>query len=232
MNNEKYLNKIKKLLTLAKRSTNPHEAAAALARAQKMMAEHRVQQSDVDFMDINEATSKGAPNNAQTPPKYLQMLTSLIGHAFGVKCYSTLHAGWTRKRTVTFFGPDERPQVALYAFDVLSRQLVAARRIFISSLRKNIKPATKTGRADVFCEGWCGAVYHLLTPHTITEAEETLMQAYREKMELEAQEFRESGAVSGKDNAFSSGCREGLKATLHQGVNGSSTGPLLIGGGS
>ncbi|EPB3939289.1 DUF2786 domain-containing protein, partial [Yersinia enterocolitica] len=40
MNKEKYLAKIKKLLNLAKHSTNPNEAANAMSQAQNLMREH------------------------------------------------------------------------------------------------------------------------------------------------------------------------------------------------
>ena len=48
MEQDKLLRKIKKLLALSK-STNPHEAASALAMAQKLMTENQLNQSQVEF---------------------------------------------------------------------------------------------------------------------------------------------------------------------------------------
>ena len=48
-NKEKYLQRIKKLLAMARNNSSAEEAALALSRAQKLMAEHKLNESDVDF---------------------------------------------------------------------------------------------------------------------------------------------------------------------------------------
>ncbi|MDM9306760.1 DUF7168 domain-containing protein, partial [Klebsiella quasipneumoniae] len=80
-----------------------------------------------------------------------------------------------------------------YAFDVLSRQMVKARRTFIGSLRKNIKPATKTARADQFCEGWAEGAYQAIEPFVVTETERTLMANFLAKLKKE-QDLSKEGA--------------------------------------
>ena len=55
-NNEKLLEKLKKLLALAK-SDNPHEAALALQRAQKLMQAYNITQADLALSDIDESVS-------------------------------------------------------------------------------------------------------------------------------------------------------------------------------
>jgi hypothetical protein len=175
---EKYLAKIKKLLNLARRSSNPHEAATALNQAQALMRKHKLSQNDIDLMDITSKASKGAPSHAQSIPRYMTFLGQLICRAMGVNCYYSFRRNYMngqKQNTVIFYGPDERPEIAAYAFDVLSRQMVKARRTFIASLRKNIKPATKTARADQFCEGWTEGAYQAIEPFIVTETEETLM---------------------------------------------------------
>ncbi len=63
--------------------------------------------------------------------------------------------------------------------------MVKARRTFISSLRKNIKPSTKTARADQFCEGWTEGAHQAIEPFIVTETEETLMANFLAKMKKE-----------------------------------------------
>ena len=75
---EKYLAKIKKLLNLARRSSNSHEAATALNQAQALMRKHKLSQNDVDLMDITSKASKGAPSHARSIPQYMTMLGQLI----------------------------------------------------------------------------------------------------------------------------------------------------------
>lgn len=224
---EKYLAKIKKLLNLARRSSNSHEAATALNQAQALMRKHKLSQNDVDLMDITRKASKGAPSHAQSIPRYMTFLGQLICRAMGVNCYYSFQRNFMngqKQNTVIFFGPDERPEIAAYAFDVLSRQMVKARRTFIGSLRKNIKPATKTARADQFCEGWAEGAYQAIESFVVTETEKTLMANFLAKLKKEQDLSdltpREAKKCRGDQDAAEAGFNEGLKARLNHGVSG------------
>lgn len=61
----KYLDKIKKLLRLAKGTSSPEEAANAMAKAQAYMREYGLNETDVEFTTIKEADSAGAPSDAK-----------------------------------------------------------------------------------------------------------------------------------------------------------------------
>ncbi|WP_230979148.1 DUF2786 domain-containing protein [Intestinirhabdus alba] len=233
MNKEKYLAKIKKLLNLARKSTNTNEAAAALRQAQNLMKQHNVSEQDVAFINISEASSKGAPSNAQTPPRYMGWLVDVINRAFGVQAmldwrYSKYGDA---RRIVTFYGPDCRPQIAAYAFDVLARQLTAARREFIASLHRNTKPATRTARADQFCEGWAAGVWEVVAQLAPTESEATLMAAYRKRQidqGMQTATCRDARKCRGGESAGTAGYLAGRRAKLSHAVNGA-TGVQRIG---
>lgn len=233
MNKERYLQKIKKLLNKAKCNSSSEEAATALRMAQTLMREHGLDEASVEFTDISEALTKGAPDNARKPTRYTAMLLTVIRNAFGVE--AILDWRYTARgipvRIVRFYGPAERPEVAAYAFDVLARQLRKARADFISGLRKNIKPSTKTSRADNYCEGWVNAVWRTVKAFACTEAETTLMQAYFEKRygNLNKTGMREAKKVRGSDESHYAGYLDGKNVKLHHGVGGSSDSPALIG---
>ncbi|MGQ6549754.1 DUF2786 domain-containing protein [Serratia sp. IR-2025] len=234
MNKERYLQKIKKLLNLGRRSTNPNEAGIAIQQAQKLMAAHNISAGDVDLLEISEFNSKGAPSNAASVPTYMADLCLLISRAFGVRYFCThTPAGYssTAKNVVTFFGPAERPQIAAYAFDVLSRQMMNGRREYIGGMRSNTKPATKTARGDTFCEYWIIGAYQAITPLTVTEAEETLIAAYRHKLTesqgLTTKDTRPANKCRGADGAANAGYTAGKNAKLNQGVSAEQ---LKIGG--
>lgn len=235
MNKERYLQKIKKLLNKAKSNSSAEESATALRMAQTLMREHGLGEADVEFIDISESLTRGAPDNAIKPTCYTSMLLTLICKAFGVE--AILDWRYTARgipvRIVRFYGPAERPEVAAYAFDVLSRQLRKARADFIGGLRKNMKPSTKTGRADNYCEAWVNGVWNNLQAFACTEAETTLIQAYRAKhySNLGKAEPREAAKVRGSDESRYLGYRDGQKVTLRHGVGGSGDGPALIGRG-
>jgi hypothetical protein len=238
MNKEKYLAKIKKLLNLHRKATNQNEAAAALRQAQNLMREHNVTELDVEFTNISEASSKGSPNQSQTPPKYLVYLVEVIKRAFGVGAYFDQREGKniysSPRRIITFYGPDVRPQIAAYAFDVLARQMTAARKEFIAGMHRNTKMANRTAKADQFCEGWAEGVWRIVAELVPTEAETTLMEAYRERrlQGLESWSSRKARKVNGGENARSAGYLAGRQAQLNHGVSGSGSEPLAIGGGA
>lgn len=228
-NKEKYLQRIKKLLNLASRTTNAGEAANAMSQAQALMLKYGVTATDIELMEINEASSKSAPSHANHPPKYMLHLVAVVKRAFGVEGYLsfTPNSSFT-KRTVVFYGPNERPQIAAYAFDVLSRQLMKARREFTSGMRKNIKQSTKIVRGDTFCEGWTGGVYQVIQDFAASDAEKTLMVAYskklNEELELWKTNGRDAGKARGVDTARYAGYVAGKNASINHAVNGS--GPI------
>ena len=237
MNKEKYLAKIKKLLNLARKATNQNEAAAALRQAQNLMAAHNVTELEAESAGITEASSKGSPNHAQTPPKYLVYLVEVIKRAFGVQAYYAWREGKyfysQQRRIVTFYGPDSRPQIAAYAFDVLARQMTAARKEFVAGIHRNTKPANRTAQADQFCEGWASGVYHIVAELAPTESETTLMEVYRDRQlsGLETGSCREARQCNHSDSARLAGILSGRNAQLAHSVDGAASETKFIGGG-
>lgn len=234
MNKEKYLTKIKKLLALGK-STNSHEAALAIARARKLMAEYNITELDVGISNISESSSQGAPSDAQSPPAYVVGLVQVINKAFGVQSYGSWRytPRGIPKRVFTFYGPDERPMIAVYAWTVLSRQLVRARTEYVAGMSRRIKLETRIARADTFCEGWVSAVYHLVQRFAVSESESTLMEAFikREQSELSTTFGRGAKKTrGGTGNAGHDGFLAGQNATLNHAVNGAGHSPLQIEG--
>ena len=152
-NNEKLLEKLKKLLALAK-SDNPHEAALALQRAQKLMQAYNITQADLALSDIDESVSHYWAAGSVNPPRYMLGLLDIIQVAFGVK--SIIHSGF--KPGVGFYGNKDRVELASYTWEVLARQLIMARKNYIRQQNKRIKNTTKTSRGDKFAEGWVLAV--------------------------------------------------------------------------
>ncbi|MCX8650034.1 DUF2786 domain-containing protein [Gilliamella sp. B2776] len=225
-NNEKYIEKIKKLLALAK-STNPNEAAIAMNQAIKLMVKHNISNKDVELSEIEEHVSKHAPSNAEKPPRYFSILVSIISSAFGVRAYFTRE---NNKRKVSFYGLRERPQLAAYTFDVLSVQLVKARKEFLSQQNGNCKKITKINRADAFCVGWVNGVYQLIEDFAMTDEELNLLAEYRKTKELSPAKVRDAKKCNGSDSSQFIGYLQGKTAQLNHGVSNSGYSPSLIGG--
>ncbi|MCV9879226.1 DUF2786 domain-containing protein [Brenneria izbisi] len=217
---EKYMEKIQKLFHLAKRSTNEHEAANAINQAQNLMRKFGLSELDIDLKSIKEFQSEHCPSDATKLPEYVVSLANMLCYAFGVRCYYT----WTRnhRRSVAFYGPTERPQIAAYGFDVLSVQLVKARSEFIASQNKRIKRSTKTNRADQFCAGWVSGARNAISRFAVEPEEQQLMLLYYKQIseEFSKLESREAKSCRGDEDAYSAGYYSGKEARLHQAVNG------------
>lgn len=234
-NKEKYLQRIKKLLAMARNNSSAEEAALAMSRAQKLMSEHKLNEHDIDVMNINEAATQKAPSHAEKMPEYMAFLAEMVARVFGVKFY-TSHGSdhWNKpaKRTIHYYGPDERPQIAAYSFEVLGKQLAKARREYIATMRKNIKPATKIARADTFCSAWVNGAYAVVSDFVVTGAETTLIEAYRERKlskGMKTLEPRKPGKARGTGDAEIQGYSHGRNAQLHHAVSGSTSQTIHIG---
>ncbi|MDR1995125.1 DUF2786 domain-containing protein [Azonexus sp.] len=147
---EKIIEKIRKCLALSS-SSNQHEAAAALRQAQKLMEMHSISDMDIAAAEVGERRAKS--NVTAKPPLWETQLAGHIADAFG--CSLLFTQSWqTRRAEWNFIGLGAGPEVAQYAFSVLLRQVRLARTEHIKTVLKRCKPATKTRRADLFCQGW------------------------------------------------------------------------------
>jgi len=224
---EKTIGRIRKLLALA-RSSNPHEAAQALERAQAMMAEHGLDQGAPELNDIAAFEARFVMSKAERWPGYVNGLASAVKRTFGVE---VLRGGNTR---VWFYGASARAEVAAYAFDALGRQCIVARREFFASQRKRIKRSTRIGRADQFAEGWVASATRHLSRIAPAPEEKLLLERFsRERWgETVVIGTRPAADVRGDLEARFAGRVAGADARLEIGVAGGVGGaPARIGQG-
>jgi hypothetical protein len=165
----KKIERVRKLLELARNhGANEHEAANALALAQAQMRTEGITDTEISASAAAEAfTQKGAMNRV---PKWEDRLAGAIGRTFACDCIHHSGSGqWS------FVGIDPLPDLASYAFDVLRRQCLEARRHYVAdTLRRVASRASKVRRADLFTQGWVetaiSKVQALYRPPAHTEA--------------------------------------------------------------
>ncbi len=213
--NKRILDKIKKLMALAN-SSNPHEAANALRKAQLLMQEYQLSESDVALSDIVEHSATLA-NTSKTQPQWSMNLMGMIQQTFGVTGY--FNPGLRR---CFFVGYQDRAEIAAYCYTVLARQLKAARREYQASLNKRLKPKTKTARADLFCEGWVSGVYQQVRDLVPSEKEQALVAQFmsQKHSRLTPAKVREANATARDQDAGDAGFIAGKQVKLNAGVNG------------
>ena len=227
---ERYLQKIKKLLNKARNNSSAKEAATAMRMAQKLMQEYGVSESDVSLSEVTENGTHKTPSGAVKPPRYMVMLANIICRAFGVRYYLSFDKN--NRRTVVFYGLAERPEIACYAFEVLSRQLIKGRKDYYSGIHKRTRPSKKTDLADTWCEAWVHGVWQVITEFIPTENESQVMTQYMARKKEQATftdiNMRDSKKHIQSHGAIRDGFRAGKKASLSHAVNSTDLKPYAI----
>lgn len=236
MTRDQALQKIKKCLALAK-STNPHEAAAGLRQAQKLMAEFGVNDDDVALSAVRTTTCTTRTNSQ---PRWEVLLAATISSAFGCETMWTRSGKWVtwadaggrmvHKCEVVFIGVGSAAQIAGYAWDVLSRQCAKARLAHIRKQPARCKPITLTARGDEFAMGWVVGVSAKLDAFVGSECNVRLIEQYKATTWPDAEVLKPKDRAVGRNvslNDRHDGFIAGRNAQLERGVDGMSEQRLL-----
>lgn len=230
--NEKLLRRIRKLMALGTRNNNAYEAARAVRLAQVLMQRHNLSQDDVEISAVHEQVSYQVFTDAISIPGWLNALAAVVCMATGCRCWFSWYHTVTRsgqprpRRSLHFYGLNERPDVALYVFTVLSRQLRESTDSHMSThyRLKTIKVHTKRNRADQFREGWVVGVWSVLESFAPSEKESGVLRSWLMQrcahQELSDIHVREAKRCRGDVKARMSGWLAGQRAELNQGISG------------
>lgn len=222
MSQQRILDKIQKCMNLAN-SDNASEAAAALRQAQKLMAKHNLQATDLELHTVSEVMAKGV-TRAKVAPTWVSFLRHTIADVFGV----TYLCRTQRTRGVwynwaLFVGVGEKPSAAQYCYEVLFRQITSDRRKFKETLPLRLKPGAKAKRLALFCEAWVSSVRGKVESVAMPEKDEELVKRFTERTygELEVGKHRkevEPTTLSDLE-ALRAGGEAGESANLFRGVS-------------
>lgn len=215
------IDKIRKLLALAKGSTE-HEAAAALAKAREMMDAYGVTDAHIEMAEIDEATARAS--RTQKPPRWESYLCQSVRRALGVDVFINVDGDRT------YIGRGASAEIAAYAFAVLFRRLKAARAEYIAGQLRRCKPGRKRQRADIFCEGWAMAVYRQIASLLPEREPDELVGKYLAERYPHLSTVGSRGAaIKGRGAAddYWRGRSAGSDVQLNIGVGGSAAAPQL-----
>lgn len=168
------LQRIRKCLALAK-SDNPHEAAAALRQAQKLMQMYGLGNEEIRLAALGESA---VGNRSASLPKWHGWLVSTVARAFG--CQSIISGGLGGTQ-ILFVGRHDRCEIAAYTYTVMRRHVLAARQRFITSLPPRCKTHTKTLRADSYCEGFVLALAEQAEQLAMEDEERAVLETYLQR---------------------------------------------------
>jgi hypothetical protein len=222
MDSEKIKAKIKKLLALSS-SPNPHEAAAALEAAQKLMDEYNIDAVGINRLDITEEACKTVYR--ENVPHYERSLITRIATAFGCRqiyFQARSFCKWL------FIGLPHRARIAAYIAQVLLRTLRAARKDYIKTLRRVKSRYRKTRRADAFCSAWVNAVTEKLSAFAGSGPEERQeIKTFIQKQHPDLTGMKFLRRPDGTDTDYRNGRLAGSGVRLQHGVTVGAPAPLL-----
>lgn len=219
---DRLVDKIKKCLALAN-SGNEHEAAAALRQARKMMEAHGI--TDLDVLAAETEERKAKSGVTSRPAQWEATLASRIGDAFGCKVLFTGGVS-ARRGEWHFVGCGASPEICQYAFTTLLRQAKQARAEHIKTRLTRCKQATKTRRADLFCEGWVRTVTGKIDAFAGNERQSAAIAAYMAGhypalASLEVRDRNDGRKLRNHEYGdYVAGGRSGRQAILNHAVSG------------
>ncbi|QQX82684.1 DUF2786 domain-containing protein (plasmid) [Shewanella sp. KX20019] len=224
--NDKALDKVKKCLELAK-STNEHEAAQAIAMAQKLMKKYGLSDREIEFMNMGDAVSKSRVQ--VRPPVHIVALVNVIATSFGVKPLLLSDHGHCK---VQFIGEEAESLIASYSFDLCIRELTRLRSDYVKTIHKNCKAYTKTVRADAYCRGWVSEVKNKLPVPEQEEEKRVMLKNFYDDF-VSGQRITTTNAEArekkGSDDFkhFMKGSSDGKKFNVRTPVSGKSNIKLI-----
>jgi hypothetical protein len=216
MDKQTVFDKIKKCLALGA-SSNPHEAAAALRQAQKLMDMHGVTQADIDALGYSgETVEVPIQVNKKIVPLHLQHFINLIKKAFGVKLVISHNVRVSdTSYMIHYFGPTARVQMAAYAHVVLFRAMNGA---WTKYLRENPDARGQRGARSSFFIGWIHGVSEKVEAIGYSDVERAatdivLKAAYQSLVKTK------SGKVQWDDEVAGAGVRAARDFDIHRPMN-------------
>lgn len=173
---KKLTEKLKKCMALSK-SPEPHEAAAALRQAQKIMSELGITEDDLDGLEMADAVVKTREGFGRC--RTMSALANMLEDAFGVKAVFEANPGSANRLNVRYIGPRARVMLAEYAHKVVWRAMQSAWDELLVT-----RPWMKSdgGKRQAFHLGWLRGVREKVMAIAPTEAEEKAIQRYCDRL--------------------------------------------------
>lgn len=232
---ERILAKIKKCLSLSG-SSNPHEAETALRQARKLMESLGVTMDDVESSCVGEAFRRTGNGRKRHAPSWVGLLANLIAESFS--CTPLLRCGMDGNG-VMFVGIEPSPELAGYAFDVMYRQLAAARKKYLDEnppARRGVSRARRRNEGVLFMKGWLYAVSQMISDFSgMDEETARAVNAYMDKNHPGTPSAKPSRkkaralSTRAELNAIQEGFASGSKAQLHKAAGVGASALLLPG---
>jgi hypothetical protein len=208
-------------------SDNEHEAAAAQRKADAIMREYRMDQTDLLVAEVEQVEAKAGA--CEDPPQWERNLAALCAEAYGCDLiFASSFFGAKGKWIIIGLAPSAT--LAGYALEALATKHRSDRRKYIgTALKRYRNEKNKRAAADAYSYGWVRAIRRVLPKNPMTTEQRTAIDRFKDEQfgKLETMKPRAmSGQADGRHAV--SGFDDGRFAELHAGV-GTGVKPKALG---
>ena len=227
---KKIVRLVRELRALSEGTDSPHEAAAAAARAQRLLLDHNLTVGDLDRLDEIEDPLVEHKSLFATGNRRVESWRQILVQSVAKACLCEWMTSFFRDpapRTYSFIGRRSNVEVALYSYACLERQVTALADAERARRRKAKLPVK--GYIQNYCEG----VVHTIQQRLLAEQKsfEESDVSSRSVVEVRGREaeshrsrlyphvsFTTCSYDFGNPAAYAAGRRDGNQVQLHDGV--------------
>lgn len=226
MANEGIISKIEKCLRLSK-SSEPHEAAAALRQAQKLMQQYQITEDDLVGNKVHSTLVITTEPAQDRIPMYLVYLYNLVIRACGVDVVleRPVH-GKGHRLAFRYFAVSQRSQLAAHAHVVCTR---AMDKDWRAHLAKHPELYDARGARAGFRIGWILAVEKQVMEFGLTDDEAEITRKAIAKHYGEPLSEARHNQQKVRIESMAAGATAGGEFKMHRPMSGKVDEPLMLG---
>lgn len=215
---DRALERIKKCMRLSA-SNEPHEAAAALRQAQKLMQQYAINEDEVHDIDVKSVLVLTPEPPKTRFPLYLSAITSLICRAFDANAiYEVgLTPNGKSRQGVRYFVAGGRAPLVEYAHHVIWQQLSQS----WNRYRKTRWDDSQVGERSSFWIGWIAAVDAKITEFGASAKEKETVAKTMNRYAPDSKPAKLQGVVM-QDRATRAGFDAAGDFSIHRPMQGAS----------
>lgn len=169
------LSVIRRMVQSADHSGNLSDVVDVLCRTHRLIKEHG--EAECVRGAEREFTCSRSPCNTRVVPAWFSALTAVVCQAAGCRWYFGRLPGLRFRRSVTFCGTGERPEMAGRLFVLLCRRMERDLEVWrASGNRERLKTVQTRSREDDWRISWTAGLWSALLEYNFPSAEQQLSE--------------------------------------------------------
>lgn len=218
---DRVMDRIKKCLALAN-SSEPHEAAAAMRQAQKLMDKYNLDHADLGQSEIGELKIRSRVSVSRFK-RWELMFMRMLAKSYGCRILWNPSSSYARGSSVfgswSMIGLKPQLKLAEYTAEVMLRRLVSQRADFVRNLPAAMDRDSKAAEGDGFATGWVQAVSATVAEFARADEIKPQLDSYMETHHGKLKDAKMRNGYVGQ-SGLAAGEAAGSRESLNRPVSG------------